>query len=50
MPMLLSQFGPPPKIIWITCGNTSNEAIKQIFSKNFQHIIQTLFVKNESFI
>jgi predicted nuclease of predicted toxin-antitoxin system len=22
---LLERFGPPPRIIWITCGNTSNE-------------------------
>ena len=21
---LLGRLGPPPKIIWITCGNTSN--------------------------
>lgn len=29
---LLEQFGQPPKIIWLTCGNTSNERLKQILS------------------
>jgi predicted nuclease of predicted toxin-antitoxin system len=27
---LLEQYGAPPKIIWLTCGNTSNEKLKQI--------------------
>jgi predicted nuclease of predicted toxin-antitoxin system len=29
---LLERHGSPPKIIWLTCGNTSEEALKQIFS------------------
>lgn len=29
---LLYRFGPPPKIIWITTGNTSNESLKQLLS------------------
>ena len=27
---LLEEFGPPPQIIWITCGNTSNANLKRI--------------------
>jgi predicted nuclease of predicted toxin-antitoxin system len=27
---LLTQFGPPPRIIWLACGNTSNATLKQI--------------------
>ena len=27
---MLEQQGPPPKIIWITCGNTSNKRLKEI--------------------
>ena len=27
---LLRQNGAPPKVIWLTCGNTSNEALKKI--------------------
>ena len=30
---LLGRLGPPPKIIWITCGNTSNARLRTIFSK-----------------
>lgn len=29
---LIEQHGPPPQIIWITCGNTSNTKMKQILS------------------
>ena len=25
---LLNEHGPPPKIIWLTCGNTSNAALR----------------------
>jgi predicted nuclease of predicted toxin-antitoxin system len=31
-PHLLSQHGPPPKIIWLTCGNTSNSRLEEILS------------------
>ncbi len=24
-PYLLQRYGPPPRVIWITCGNTSND-------------------------
>ncbi len=27
---LLAQHGPPPKVLWITCGNTSNENLRRI--------------------
>ena len=27
---LLEQNGAPPKVIWLTCGNTSNARLKQI--------------------
>jgi predicted nuclease of predicted toxin-antitoxin system len=30
---LLEEFGPPPQIIWLTCGNTSNTHLKQILMK-----------------
>jgi len=28
--LLLDQLGPPPQILWITCGNTSNAHLKEI--------------------
>jgi len=27
---LLEELGPPPQIIWITCGNTSNAHLRQL--------------------
>ena len=39
---LLDRFGPPPKIIWLTCGNTSNANLKIILSKTLQDAIDLL--------
>lgn len=30
---LLTELGPPPQVIWLTCGNTSNARLKQILAK-----------------
>lgn len=40
--MLLDRFGAPPKIIWLTCGNTSNANLKIILSKTLQDAIDLL--------
>ena len=24
---LLDRFGPPPQVLWVTCGNTSHESV-----------------------
>lgn len=29
---LLDELGSPPKVIWLTCGNTSNVRLKQILT------------------
>ena len=31
---ILEQKGSPPKIIWLTCGNTSETALQQILSQH----------------
>ena len=31
-PDFLSRLDTPPKIIWLTCGNTSNTRLKEILS------------------
>jgi predicted nuclease of predicted toxin-antitoxin system len=31
-PHLLSQHGPPPRVLWLTCGNTSNASLQAILS------------------
>ncbi len=28
---LIRRFGAPPRVIWLRCGNTSNERLKRIF-------------------
>ena len=40
--LLLDRFGSPPQIIWLTCGNTSNEALKHIFSRSMQETLELL--------
>ena len=39
---LLEELGPPPQIIWLTCGNTSNANLKQILSKTFAQAVTLL--------
>lgn len=31
-PHLLLQHGPPPRVIWLTCGNTSNVHLRALLS------------------
>lgn len=28
---LIHRHGPPPQIVWLTCGNTSNAALRELF-------------------
>ena len=39
---LQQQHGSPPKIIWVTCGNTSNIKLKSILLVNLQEAINLL--------
>jgi len=39
---LQRRLGAPPKIIWVTCGNTSNARLKEIFATNLKQAIQVL--------
>jgi len=39
---LLERFDAPPKIIWLTCGNTSNANLKSILSKTLQDAVDLL--------
>jgi predicted nuclease of predicted toxin-antitoxin system len=31
---LLEKHGSPPKVLWLTCGNTSDAALQQILERN----------------
>ena len=30
---MLQRLGPPPKVLWVTCGNTSNARLRDILSQ-----------------
>jgi predicted nuclease of predicted toxin-antitoxin system len=39
---LVERLGPPPQILWVTCGNTTNARLKQIFGKSMPMAISRL--------
>jgi predicted nuclease of predicted toxin-antitoxin system len=39
---LLERYGPPPKIILLTCGNTSNANLKVILDSTLRDAIKLL--------
>ncbi len=36
------RMGPPPQILWVTCGNTSNQALRTIFERVFSNAVEFL--------
>lgn len=41
-PHLLSQHGPPPRVLWLTCGNTSNVRLQQILAGSLPKALEFL--------
>jgi predicted nuclease of predicted toxin-antitoxin system len=39
---LVRRHGPPPQVIWVTCGNTSNFEMKQILAITLPHALNLL--------
>lgn len=39
---LLEDYGPPPKIIWLTCGNTSNARLTEILTGTLEKTLDLL--------
>lgn len=39
---LLDRHGPPPQVLWLTCGNTSNARLKQILTTTLAEAITLL--------
>ena len=39
---LLERHGPPPKVIWVTTGNTSNQSLRRILANVFQEAMVRL--------
>jgi len=48
-PHLLAQHGPPPRVIWLTCGNTSNENLRCILHSALRTTI-SLLASGESIV
>jgi predicted nuclease of predicted toxin-antitoxin system len=46
---LLERHGPPPQVIWVTCGNTSNAKMRAVFSASFRSALE-LLRKGESLV
>jgi predicted nuclease of predicted toxin-antitoxin system len=30
---LISRFGPPPQLLWVTCGNVTNRRLQTVFGR-----------------
>ncbi|MCC3154179.1 DUF5615 family PIN-like protein [Hymenobacter sp. BT770] len=39
---LLDQFGPPPQVLWLTCGNTSNERLQEVLRTTLPAALELL--------
>ena len=46
---LIESKGSPPFLIWLTCGNTSNEKLKEILARRLKEIVK-LFAQGESIV
>lgn len=40
--ILLDELGPPPQVLWVTCGNTSNQFLQEILEKTLPDAINLL--------
>jgi predicted nuclease of predicted toxin-antitoxin system len=39
---LLQQFGPPPSIFWIRCGNTSNANVRKLLRNTLENALKLI--------
>lgn len=39
---LVSRLGAPPKLIWLTCGNVSNEALQKLLTQQLDAALEVL--------
>jgi len=39
---LIDRHGPPPQVIWLTCGNTSNARLREILSATLPNALDFL--------
>ncbi len=46
---MLEQFGPPPQVLWLTLGNTSNANLKLVLNDTFKQDL-SLFLASEALV
>jgi predicted nuclease of predicted toxin-antitoxin system len=39
---LLEQRGPPPQVVWVTCGNTSNAVLTRLIEGSWSTVVALL--------
>lgn len=39
---LLERFGPPPQVVWVRCGNTSNANLRAVLLKTWAEAVRHL--------
>jgi predicted nuclease of predicted toxin-antitoxin system len=39
---LLARHGPPPSIVWVRCGNTSNANLREVLSRTWSQAVRLL--------
>ena len=39
---LLQRLGPPPKVLWLTCGNTSNARLREVLNRELPAAVARL--------
>lgn len=40
--LLLEAFGPPPQVLWVSCGNTSNAHLKKLLAQTLSSALDLL--------
>ena len=46
---MVERLGPPPQVLWLTCGNTSNRQLRRIFDRRFREV-KEMFDSGESLV
>ncbi len=41
-PEMVERLGPPPSVIWLTCGNTSNEALRKLLKTTLPRAMELI--------
>jgi len=39
---LVRRHGPPPQVIWVTCGNTSNARMREVLRSRLSDVLELL--------